>query len=329
MKILFYAINGKGMGHLARTRIIAGAIKRAAPDSDIRFLTCTPHLSLLNDFDYPSIRFPNSSPPKNLILFRTGKTVSESEFLDKTVKFWQPAAVIYDFLLDPKLFGRVRKNHCKNIVVLRKQRKSRVKRTLTGKAVDKVDKWIIPHERQEFSEIQDYINERNCIYTGPLFREMDMEIISGFKQCFVPGDKHIIVTIGGGGAMEAQKWLIEVMHAVEEIVGVDNSLRFTVVCGPYFSGNLPQIKGASNVKVITYCNHLPELICASDLVLANAGYNTINEIRASGTKAMIYPLSSTGWDDQSARARSLIDEHRYWLCPAGRKEISKKIELFA
>jgi UDP-N-acetylglucosamine:LPS N-acetylglucosamine transferase len=47
---------------------------------------------------------------------------------------------------------------------------------------------------------------------------------------------------------------------------------------------------------------LPDLIAAADLVICQAGYNTLGEVQAAGTPAIVVP-AQRGLDDQNARAQ--------------------------
>jgi UDP-N-acetylglucosamine:LPS N-acetylglucosamine transferase len=53
-----------------------------------------------------------------------------------------------------------------------------------------------------------------------------------------------------------------------------------------------------------------ELCTAADVVICNAGYNTIREVTVAGTPAIVIPLDWSGADDQMERAQLLAQNGR-------------------
>ncbi len=92
------------------------------------------------------------------------------------------------------------------------------------------------------------------------------------------------------------------MSAVHRrIAGALPRLRHIVVKGPNYGKPLEALPGMS---VVDTEPQLVDLLAASDLVIAEGGYNTVNEIRVTRTPAIFLP-SSRGKDDQEERVREL------------------------
>jgi UDP-N-acetylglucosamine:LPS N-acetylglucosamine transferase len=116
--------------------------------------------------------------------------------------------------------------------------------------------------------------------------------------------------------------------AEEALVRSGRAARLLMVYGPNYPGEIPASgpRGEVFIERRRFVGELPEVIAASDLVISNAGYNTMLELRAAGTPALILPLSSTGRDDQNARAATFASDGRGLIARAELKDMAAKIE---
>ena len=63
MKVLIYAINGLGMGHLNRTLVLARAMREADPTTEIHFIVDSPHFALVADSGFGVSKLPDRRHP--------------------------------------------------------------------------------------------------------------------------------------------------------------------------------------------------------------------------------------------------------------------------
>ncbi len=107
----------------------------------------------------------------------------------------------------------------------------------------------------------------------------------------------------GGGGFADSAWLYEaVVAAHTELRNRIPGLRHLVVRGPLAAGARPM--DVAGMTIVDADADLVHLLALSALVVAEAGYNTVQEIRQIGVPAVLVP-GPRRYDDQSARAHSL------------------------
>ena len=96
MRISYYAINGIGLGHLARTIAIARAL--GVEDHDHLFLTSSPATDLLKKESLPYIQFPSDDLLANKTLALKDKTYSRllHGIVGATINAFDPHVFLVD-----------------------------------------------------------------------------------------------------------------------------------------------------------------------------------------------------------------------------------------
>ncbi len=91
-------------------------------------------------------------------------------------------------------------------------------------------------------------------------------------------------------------------------MGLHERYQFVIIADPYLqSGHLQALKEIQRVngaRFIPFIPDLVDLIYHSELVVSRAGYNTVNEILLTGTKALLIP-ESHGGGEQELRVHSI------------------------
>ncbi len=94
-----------------------------------------------------------------------------------------------------------------------------------------------------------------------------------------------------------------------------------MVMDPYLANGDAHALGkhplSKNVRFLPFVPDLVDLVHHSDLLICRAGYNTVNEILLTGTKAIIIP-ESHGGGEQELRAQSVYEEN---ICISTEDEI--------
>ncbi len=117
--------------------------------------------------------------------------------------------------------------------------------------------------------------------------------------------KIILVSLGRNhNVPELSKKVLQTM----ERAGVDRDHQVVMVLDAYLDkGARRQIRSQqenTQVKFMDFVPDLVDLVNQSELVVCRAGYNTVNEILLTGTKALLIP-ESHGSAEQEQRVRSL------------------------
>ena len=311
MKLLIYAINGRGLGHLNRSLVIAGGLRAFARKNkkplEIRFLCESPAFKLVEHAGFKANKLPDRHAVDG---FKLGAPVNDrivAQAFDVWLRQWRPDMVLIDFSMNERLFRTVRAHGVKAGIIARELRPSTVQQAKKKTLAPLLNLVLIPH-RAEDVPFSAYPSAWRPIarHLGHVAKTLDPSLVTGVRARYCsPSEKLVVVTIGGGGFEESYATLHAAQAAAQE---TDANLRWLLVYGPYYNRPLPADNGS--VLHRKYEANLPELFAAADAVVCNAGYNTIQEVRKSGAPAIVIPLKQTGGDDQEARARAFAAEKR-------------------
>ncbi|MEE2827641.1 MAG: glycosyltransferase [Myxococcota bacterium] len=327
MRVLIYAINGLGMGHLNRTLVLARAMQAAEPETAIHFVVDSPHFQRVSRSGFQVTKFPDRRHPLGFHKGRARRYEDLPELFDVLFQSFEPDALLVDFLCKRALFARAAARGIHLAAVLRKLRPAAARNLALNRGASFVDSWLLPHSAEELplSELPRSLRAR-AQHLGPVVRGIDSERVAAQRERFTTaeGVPLVLATIGGGGAGESQQLFDGLEAALSES---GRPVRLVMVYGPNYPGPLPTSGSSSGLEVERLRSEpdLPELMAAADLVVCNAGYNTIREVRASGTPALVVPLRTTGRDDQEERARSLADAGRALSSSSDVTEMSRNI----
>ncbi len=303
MKLLVLSIDGRGMGHLNRTTLLARALKDAEPSAQVRFCAESPACSLVEQQGFDVWKFPDPMHRLGKHFIRGRRAQLEAELMEPILGSWPADAVMIDFVLDPDLFRMIRSRQSRVLLVLRRQPKGAMHQLARDPASKLVDYFIVPHEKDDFSpgEIPDSIMSR-CVFTGPLVRKINLQMVQTLRKRFA-GDamELVLVTLGGGGWKGAKSLAQQAWRAMELLQKERPHMAGVMVCGPLFEGHMPEPN--SRLVSVKFEGMLPELMVASDAVVCSAGYNSTRELETSGTPGVLVPLTDPGRDDQEARAK--------------------------
>lgn len=123
------------------------------------------------------------------------------------------------------------------------------------------------------------------------------------------GAMKIAVLTGGGGHPDAEPFLNAALSAIDRFAKDGDMLEVEVVLGPLFRGRIeiPQ-RSQARISVRPYLDPYHSPYAGSDVVICQAGYNTLTELRAAAVRGIVVPGPRT-LDDQFARARETPVDH--------------------
>jgi len=308
VKLLVLAIDGTGMGHLSRTLVMARALRKARPDAEVKFLVESPVFQMVSAAGFDVLKLPDPRHPLGRHALRGLRSDLERQLVAEACRGFVPDALLVDFLLDRQMFLALHESNSRVLVVLRRQRPKVMRQLGRDPASGLVDTWLVPHAKEDFSprEIPPRI-ARRCTFLGPVARPIDVERIPDLRRRYASGAEHLaLIVLGGGGSPEGREFCARARKALQAVGRQVADLKTVVVWGPLNPEPLPDPDDAE--RVVRFESDMPELMAAADVVLANAGYNTMRELELSGTPGVVVHLKTTGRDDQVARAQKLREK---------------------
>ena len=305
--VLFLPSLGKGFGHVKRALLISQALKHAEPSLSPIIVIDSILSRYLNPCDSQFLVLP----PRISSFFQDWITnscgVEHYDFaaaMHEIIKGLCPNMVVYDLALSQSLVDLVHKSGGLNVLVLRRQKLDRLSLLLSSRLLDSVDKIIIPHCREEFSQ-DDTTYASRSTNVGHIVSEPDVHLQASIRsQLAVPGEAFwVVATIGGGGYSGEWELLVELIsHTASILFTQKRPIVFSVFSGPYNPYPLPA--SSSNLRWHCFNPSLGSWLGAADFVVSFGGYNSALEILQSGRPALLIPRSRE-LDDQFARVQGL------------------------
>jgi len=294
-RILFHAINHIGLGHLNRSIAVAQWLKAGISDVQVLFL-----IEGGEDFIEPT-GFPWIIVPGQ---------ASESEHCEQITRtvlnVFRPNLMIHDTLIREAINRPARDEGIRQVLigrigdVLRDQLRYNLSMMLG------VDLLLIPHGREEVLPLDQALIAQyagKTVYTGPLVRRKDQVSSDDLWQKLGLSKKHkvILATFGRGGYDLARDILTNLLAARAPILDRYPQAKLIVISGPHFSDALPEVD-----EFVCYASRfepsLTDYFNIASVVVCMAGYNTINEVAASGLPTISIPAVEA--EDQVGRVEA-------------------------
>ena len=318
-KILFYAANGVGLGHLKRTCLVAEELK----SKDIKIILVTPACSpyIFGKFFHYLIEL---SPLSDELLSNPSKTLttrlSNGKKLTQVFKKFNPDLVVADFYLaSPFTFSAfataIEQFPIKSVFIWRLGDKKSICYDFKNE-INKLDyfqKIILPHSLEELEYLlpnnllKKIKNNQKFGICGLIYQKLNKRKISECrcKYKISSEDFLITLTLGGGGKLKAGQCdapdkIIKNFSAIySKLADKIPNLKAIIITGPYFK-NLER-KSSLGLKFVRFEKNLLELIKLSKIIISPAGYNICNEFIQAKTPAILIPLRR-GNNEQFERA---------------------------
>ncbi len=230
-------------------------------------------------------------------------TTDTDEAWPDTCRRVRPAVVVHD--TKPAGDLTATGDGSATVLVMRKRRDDQHDELLRTPGLDRVDCFVIPHDEDEFDlPVPDRIVDR-CHFVGPIARaprpgaRAEMRSHYGLSD----GDFLVTATVGGGGFTEqADRFFDLVAVILPSIMEARPEAVAIVVLGPNYDNPVMtrRLRHLPTTSVVDVEPRMVDLLAASDLVIAEGGYNTVTEIRVAGVPAVFLPSART-LDDQHDR----------------------------
>jgi radical SAM protein with 4Fe4S-binding SPASM domain len=299
VKVAFHAINGVGLGHLVRVTALAEEVRALVPAAEILVLTNAADTTLLRraGLDFvklpPRLAEPHADPDR---VRRALPEPYEHAALSAALDVFRPDLLVFDTHAPLALARHAASIGARTALVLRELRPEALASFLASSAPAAFDRIVVPHEPGEV----DLSATRHLpiVTTGPVVRRLDARARPS-KSPFV-----VIMAGGGGQPVDARRFLRAAADAHMLARARVPALRTLLVTGPY--GAAPaHLEGALGLEVVGLSADLPAHLGRATVVVSQAGYNAVAEIRALQKPAVLVPGARKS-EDQAARAQRLV-----------------------
>jgi UDP-N-acetylglucosamine--N-acetylmuramyl-(pentapeptide) pyrophosphoryl-undecaprenol N-acetylglucosamine transferase len=301
-KVLFYAWNGMGAGHLTRLVSIARALRRLAHERncnlEIWVITTSEAIKIAFNERFPTLKFPSVEVATEFGFQRASHLRLGRAWVRQAFKLLKPDMVVVDsfprgfFNELPTLLESVPKK----VIVYRPSKASFEQQPAVVQALDLYD-LILVSERPEHANLNFSAEIQQKIrFLGPVIIREREEImprdVARAVLGAIPGQKIIYLSAGGGGDDDAESMLhswIDWLSATEHLL--------VVGAGPLYRGRVQYGRNIVWTDRVPIC----ELMNAFDAAICAAGYMSFNELMYFGVPTIFIPRKRQT-DDQFARA---------------------------
>ncbi len=288
-RFLFQVRNRRGLGHMMRGLNIARELRALAADCEVLFyLRSEPSAGIWPE----GIRYVVESDPDGLAHW------------PQVLTDFRPDVVLYDTMLPRDAAAEPVAASARYAYVMRKCLPDEQQEVFRNPFLERMALILVPHSEAQFGYRLPGQLAGRVRFVGPIVRrpEPDTQASLRLRYGLRPGDFVLTSTVGGGGfEAQAEAFFAAVFAAHRRLHGRWPELRHIVVKGPNYGGRLDALPG---MTLVDFEPEMINLLAVSTLVVAEGGYNTVNEVRITRTPAIFMP-SPRGKDDQEERVRDL------------------------
>ncbi|GEM_PF-2774686 len=302
MKILFYAINGVGFGHVNVTVAAAEAIRKVRPDWDFLFVTNSRFTGLLGKKGFNFIQLPlHELDITTKISNPTLSYYQYAQFFNSIIKVYAPDAVVYEWISPDMSINYAYDKGIKNILIWTDPTIKGYSDFINKSSLKNVDFIFVPLTEDYLlttgitKTIINTLKKRGVIIGGPIVRNRD-EVLKKEEN---PRGFNILVLGGGGGWYDANKFLNRAYDACKKLRDKYSDVYCRIITGPFYYRQFAAVDNRLIVEDFVY--DLLSLMQQSDLVISNSGYSICNELMLTKTPALLVPAFRY-IEDQKERA---------------------------
>jgi len=213
-----------------------------------------------------------------------------------------PQVVVFDFLPNPAFADAVVKSDIPIVLCLREMRDLARYLADAQALLDHVNLIVIPHPEGTIL-LPDDLALKSC-FVGRIARQLRPKAIPKRD----PAAPQVVITGGGGGYPGTVDFYNLAMEATADLRGSYPALKAKLIAGPLFRDWL-LLQPVDGITLIPFEPDTTSRFAEADLVVCQAGYNTVAELEQLGTKALLVPTERQ-WDDQFARAHRIARERK-------------------
>ncbi len=305
LRVVCYAVNGTGVGHLTRLLSIARWLRRYAAAMDekleIWFLTSSEADALVFSEGFAAFKIPSKTIVAETGIDRRAYLALAKQWVWHTLGLLRPDLFIVDTF--PRgsfgeLLGAL--DLCKRAAFVYRPVKPEIAARPDFQAMLSVYDLLVVPEADGQVLTPPGVADR-LVHVGPVLSRERWELLPrdvAREQLGVrdPAARCVFVSAGGGGDKHAEAQL---RSTVAALAG-DPKLHVVVGLGPLYRG--PPFPG-----VTTLTGRAAASMLAFDAAVCAAGYNTFGELMFAGVPTAFLPQDKLA-DDQHARAQRAVEK---------------------
>lgn len=308
-RLLFYAVDGLGLGHVTRLLAIGRAVRRHCPEAQILFVTASEADDVIYKEGFAALKVPSKTIATAARLRPQTYAKLVQTVTWNTVAAFNPAVLVVDTFpagslheLLPLLRWEMRR-----VFIYRVQQLKKANDPFFQNTLGLYDLALLPHV--EGSEDIPLPPETSGVWTGDIVirgRNDALHRAEARERLDLPPNKRILyITYGGGGDDELHDALNITFKALR-----DTDWTLAVANAPLDRGKRPTLP--SNARWVNYYP-MAECFAAFDAALSAAGYNSVTELLHHGVPSVFVPFER-GVDDQFARVQKAVDAGAALTC---------------
>ncbi|HNK43723.1 MAG TPA: glycosyltransferase [Pseudomonadota bacterium] len=303
LRIVNYAVNGSGAGHLTRLCAINRWLRRYTQVLDLRaeiyFLTTSEADSLLFSERFASFKLPSKTIIGDTGIDKTTYLALAKQWVWHSLGLLRPDLFLVDTF--PRgSFGELLSalDLCQHKAFIHRSVKEEfLSRPDFAAMLPLYDLILVPEHEEESQGTLKGIRRGQLQYTGPVMIREKVECWPRDKVRAHFGvaehDLLVYVSAGGGGDRTASLHLQKVCEALR----LTPNLHLVIGAGPLYRG--PSLHGP-RMTFLTQSG-VAELLSGMDLAVCSAGYNSFHELLYAGIPTVFLPQDKIA-DEQDKRA---------------------------
>ena len=306
-RIVCYAINGAGLGHVTRLLSVAKWMRRYTAlldqrPAEVLFLTSSDASHVLAEAGFAAFKIPSKTIARKTELNKLEYRRLAKHFIWNTLGVFSPDLLVVDTFpsgsfdeLFQVLDGPFRKSF-----IYRKVKPEYAARATFQSAASMYDTVVAPHSMENCPVEQ--VGGKNIQFSGEVvqFDPLDLMEAANVRRDLgvADGDRLVYISAGGGGDPNAQRQLESIVQAVKQFPNV----HMLIGAGPLYRG--PRTSGP---KVTWYDGPaVAKYFAGIDVAISAAGYNTFHELLMANVPSAFFAQSKIA-DDQRERIQRALD----------------------
>ncbi|MBL9104787.1 MAG: hypothetical protein JNL82_27835 [Myxococcales bacterium] len=313
LSIVSYAVNGSGLGHVARQVAIHRWLRRYAAFAGVHtqhwFLTTSEADTWLWHEGFAAFKLPSKSVVEAAGVGKLSYVALAKQWIWHSLALLRPDLLLVDTFPNGsfhELIGAL--DLCRHkALVLRPVKHELASQPAFRAMVALYDRVVVPEPASEHRGLAERLglDPRRLACTGPVMARERWERLprqAARAALGVDDTQHqdircVLVSAGGGGDTTAAP----LFDRVAELLGDDPGVHLVFAAGPLYRG--PARRGPR----ITWWTGpgLAEQLAGVDAAVTAAGFNTVHELLFAGVPTVFVPQDKIA-DDQAARVANLV-----------------------
>jgi UDP-N-acetylglucosamine--N-acetylmuramyl-(pentapeptide) pyrophosphoryl-undecaprenol N-acetylglucosamine transferase len=309
LRVLHYAINGIGIGHVMRLRAIARSMQKLAPELGFElepfFVTSTEAPTLLAMGDLPVFKVPSAAVLRQNGSAQERVRLAARDCVWSIIERMKPHLLLMDtvptgsfdeFMPFPGINAF---DLCaRKVFIYRPVKLTDANAIKFSTVLPQYDLILVPENLGAAEEVVvPECIKRSVEWCGPVLSYDHSDLLDREAALLSLGVQkrgvHVYLSAGGGGHRDAQTMI----GTVCELLGDRLDLQLLVGAGPLYRGSKPKRANVVWLNTVEMASHL----AAVDIAISAGGYNSFNELMFAGIPTIFVPLDAAV-DDQRRRA---------------------------